>query len=285
MKKIFNLRSIAILMATYNGEKFLKEQIDSILSQTNNDWTLYIQDDGSDDRTLNIINEYNDERIVLVDVGLTKQGAGLNFMSLLNLVESDYYMFCDQDDVWLPFKIEVSLKRMQEEIQFQKEGCPIIVHTDRTHVDSELKIIRQSELNPRHVSEKQFDKKMELMKNLQILKIYTIVGGCTMFFNHAVKLASFPFINVRVHDSICVMSCISVGGVISTINQSTMLYRLHSTNTCGVSDKRLLPKFFHLRNTIKKNMKGFYVWKIYGGGSFFTFLYFRMKYFFILRTY
>ena len=109
MGKIINKRSIAILMATYNGEKYLKEQIDSIMNQTNHDWTLYIQDDGSKDKTLDIIKSYSDERIVWVDNGLTRQGCCMNFMSLLNKVESSYYMFCDQDDVWLPEKVQISI--------------------------------------------------------------------------------------------------------------------------------------------------------------------------------
>lgn len=115
MNKIANNRTVAILMATYNGERYLVEQIESILSQTETDWTLYIQDDGSKDNTLDIIRQYAEgDKIVFVDSGLTRQGACLNFMSLLNKVESRYYMFCDQDDVWLPEKIELSMERMRE---------------------------------------------------------------------------------------------------------------------------------------------------------------------------
>lgn len=102
-------------MATYNGELYIEEQINSILTQTYQDYTLYIQDDGSKDKTVEIIKSYSlaHENVVYVDNGLTKQGAGQNFMTLLNCVESDYYMFADQDDVWLPFKIELSLGQMK----------------------------------------------------------------------------------------------------------------------------------------------------------------------------
>lgn len=285
MSKIENNNPIAVLMATYNGERYIQEQIDSILYQTNQDWTLYIQDDGSTDNTLKIIKNYNDPRIILMETGLTKQGAAMNFMSLLNLVESDYYMFCDQDDVWFSGKIEKEFNRIKEIENTVEVGTPIIVHTDRVHVDACLNIKLKSEFNPRNICLGRLMEKLEKLKNPNILAIYTIVGGCTMLFNKAVKELAFPFINVRVHDSICTMAVANVGGIIDTILEPTMYYRLHSNNTCGVSDKRLLPKFFHLGSIIKKNMKGFYIWKIYGRGSFFKFLYYRMKCFFILRTY
>lgn len=162
MNKIINPKPIAILMATYNGEKYLQEQIDSILSQTYTDWTLYIQDDGSSDNTIGIINSYiqKEKKCVLIDRGLTRQGAGMNFMSLLNIVESQYYMFCDQDDIWLPNKIVISLNKIKEEENKHKD-TPIIVHTDRTHVDSQLNTICKSEFNPRGINEKRLALKLK----------------------------------------------------------------------------------------------------------------------------
>lgn len=273
-------------MATYNGEKYLSEQIESIISQTNHDWTLYVQDDGSTDKTMDVIKNYtNNNCIVNVDVGLSRQGAAMNFMSLLNLIESDYYMFCDQDDVWFGDKIEKEFIRMREIEKMVKTDLPIIVHTDRTHVDASLNIKLKSEFNPRNICIDKLSVKLEKLKNPNILAIYNIVGGCTMFFNKAVKNTVFPFINVRVHDSVCAMAAANAGGVIDTILESTMFYRLHSSNTCGVSDKRIMPKIVHLFDSIKRNMRGYYIWKIYGKNGFLFFLYYRVKYFFILRLY
>ena len=286
MNKIINKRKIAILMATYNGEKYICEQIDSILNQTNKDWTLYIQDDGSTDNTVEIVHSYKDERIILVDVGLTRQGAGMNFMSLLNMVESDYYMFCDQDDVWFDNKIEVEYNRMLKEEKNNSQATPIIVHTSRTHTDAQLNIKLENEFNPKCKPREIVEKKIESLKNPNILAIYTIVGGCTMLFNAAVKKLVFPYINVRVQDSICAMAVANHGGVISTIIEPTMYYRIHSTNTCGVSDNKLLPKIIHLFDTFKRNMRGYDIWKIYNyKGGYIKFLYYRIKYFLILRIY
>lgn len=286
MNKLENTTSIAILMATYNGEKYLREQIDSILFQTCTDWTLYIQDDGSCDHTLDIIRSFDDVRIVLVDNGLTRQGACMNFMSLLNVVESEYYMFCDQDDVWFKDKVEKELCRMkEEEMSVNNKRLPIIVHTDRIFVDAAMNVIMLSELNPHGISSDRLALKMKLMKAPNILAIYTIVGGCTMMMNHAVKEISIPFINVRMHDSVCAMAVANAGGVISTITESTMYYRIHPSQTCGIGKSGLLPKLFHLFDSYERNIKGFYIWKVYGKGSFLRFLYCRVKYFLILRLF
>ena len=107
---------IAILMATYNGERFLAEQIASILGQANHDWHLYIHDDGSKDNTVNILNDHamkHPDEITVLDY--PPQGGALsNFMSLLERVEADYYMFSDQDDVWMPEKVELTLQKIRE---------------------------------------------------------------------------------------------------------------------------------------------------------------------------
>jgi rhamnosyltransferase len=279
--KIINHHSIAILMATYNGAKYLEEQLQSLYSQTCKDWTLYIQDDGSSDDTVQIIKKHVNQRenVVHVDNGLTRQGAGMNFMSLLNVVESTYYMFCDQDDVWLPQKIQISLERMQEE----RRESPIIIHTDRTFVDSNLNIIQKSDFNPHNIPNEKLTIKLQKLKNPNILAITTIVGGCTMLFNRAVKDLVFPFINVRVHDSVCAMAVAGKRGKIITITESTMLYRLHGSNTCGVSGRKIIPKIVNFIDSYKNNMRLYYIWRIYGKGTFLKFLYYQIKYFLILR--
>lgn len=277
---------IAILMATYNGESFLREQIESIIRQTYTNWILYIQDDGSNDSTLEIIKEYEakDKRIKHFDIGLSRQGAGMNFLTMLNVIESKYYMFCDQDDVWFEDKIEKTLNRMIE-VECQNPTKPIIVHTSRTYTDANLNVKLQSEFNPRNKSEEKVAHKIELLKNPNILRIYTIVGGCTMMLNRTVKDFVFPYINVRVHDSVCAMAVANADGIISSIIEPTMYYRLHSKQTCGVKSNDILSKLLSPIKTISNNIRGYYIWKIYGGGNFLKFLFWRFRYFFILRYY
>ena len=123
---------IAILMATYNGEKYIETQLKSILCQTIRDWVLYIRDDGSTDRTLSVISKFikKDIRIKLVSDTVEHRGADNSFMWLLNKVNADYYMFCDQDDYWLPNKIENTISRMDSIEKERGESTPIIVHSD-----------------------------------------------------------------------------------------------------------------------------------------------------------
>ena len=107
---------IDILMATYNGEKFLRPQLDSILQQSNQDWQLVIRDDCSTDRTVEVIKEYQllrPEQIRLIQAEQPSGSAQNNFFQLLQYSSAEYTMFADQDDVWLPQKIQLTLDKMQ----------------------------------------------------------------------------------------------------------------------------------------------------------------------------
>lgn len=110
--------NIAILLSTYNGEKFIKKQIDSLIAQTFSNWKLYIRDDGSTDKTISIIEEIceSDNRIFLYKE--TNIGVKASFLSLLSRVEADYYFFCDQDDFWYDNKIEKTLEYASKKSAF-----------------------------------------------------------------------------------------------------------------------------------------------------------------------
>lgn len=138
---------IAILMSTYNGSLFIKEQIESILKQTNKEWLLYIRDDGSTDDTRMILQEYakkNPNKIHLLRDEFMNMGAGRSFMYLLKVVDADYYMFCDQDDVWMENKIERTYSYLRELEQKYGENTAIGVFTDLTVVDADLTVLMPS---------------------------------------------------------------------------------------------------------------------------------------------
>ena len=108
---------IAILLSTYNGEAYLEAQLLSIISQTNTNWKLFIRDDGSIDKTHEIIKKYTAKfpnLIILITDEYGNLRSARSFMQLLQISQASYYMFCDQDDVWLPFKIQNSLNKMTE---------------------------------------------------------------------------------------------------------------------------------------------------------------------------
>ena len=116
------MKKIAVLMSTYNGEKYIEQQIKSILAQENVDVTLYIRDDGSFDNTVYCIKKFQDKNINII-IGDNK-GPCNSFLELVNLVDDtyDYYAFSDQDDVWLPQKLKKSIDLI-EKINVSEKSC------------------------------------------------------------------------------------------------------------------------------------------------------------------
>ena len=173
-------KKVYILMATYNGEKYLKEQIDSILNQTYKNWRLIIHDDNSTDNTLNLIKEYVEkypEKIILIDDDISTGGAKENFAYLLNKIDDnfDYIMFSDQDDVWFENKIELTLNKMIEtERKYSKK--PILVHTDLKVVDENLNVIAESMIRYQKID-------INNQKYIKFLALENVVTGCTVMIN------------------------------------------------------------------------------------------------------
>ena len=117
---------VEIVMATYNGEKYIKGQLDSLLSQSYPDLLVDVCDDGSTDDTVSIVKEYEkkDSRVRLFE-NKTNQGYIRNFMSGIVRCDSPYIMLCDQDDIWNWDKVELTLekmKQMERENQENKKG-------------------------------------------------------------------------------------------------------------------------------------------------------------------
>ena len=132
-------------MATYNGATYLSEQIDSILHQSFTDWHLFIHDDGSSDCTKAILTRYVHEypkAITLLDYS-PQHGACSNFLSMVERIDAPYYMFCDQDDIWLPDKIAKTHKKMID-VETSAKNVPVIIHTDLAIVDKSLNTIADS---------------------------------------------------------------------------------------------------------------------------------------------
>lgn len=140
--------SILIMMATYNGEEFLREQLDSILCQTVSTWKLLIRDDNSSDQTRAIIKEYEekDSRIKLIKNTSQHHGAYYNFFGLLNDVRQnenpfDFYMFADQDDIWDVNKLECLISYYYEKVKTEE---PVLIYADMRIIDANGKMIANS---------------------------------------------------------------------------------------------------------------------------------------------
>ena len=226
---------IAILMSTYNGERYLREQMDSLLNQTYKDWKLYVRDDGSTDGTVSIVKEYEIDypnKIVLLGDELGNLGPGSSFMQLLSSVCSYYYMFCDQDDVWIKDKIERTYLYLRNLEQKYGENTAIGVFTDLTVVDANLTVLMPSLW-------KGDNRNPDFIQNFY--KQWTnrhASYGCTQMFNHAAKKLVLPYRQFEgtmgAHDN-WVEYILIKKGIYDYIDESTILYRQHGTNVVGAN--------------------------------------------------
>lgn len=224
---------IAILMATYNGEHFLQEQIESILDQSYTDWSLFIHDDGSSDGTNAIIDDYvahYPEKIFRVS-GVSCGCARDNFFFLMREVEADFYMFCDQDDVWMPEKVRKTYISMQD---IDCGSNPALVFTELSVVDENRTVIAESmsdyqNLNCRDLS-------------LNRLLIQNAVTGCTMMVNRALRdmMLKYNHIeNIKMHDWWAGIIAAAFGEILF-IDEPTIWYRQHADNSVGAQNDNSL---------------------------------------------
>jgi glycosyltransferase involved in cell wall biosynthesis len=213
---------VCILMTSYNGEKFIRQQLESIFSQSFENWHLIISDDGSTDKTKEIILEYQKiwgEKIQLRNG--PKKGFVENFLSLAcdkNLV-ADFYAFCDQDDVWLPQKLEVITRQMAN----SSSNTEPFLYCGRTiYVDEQLNPIGKSTL-------------FEQPPSFNNALVQSIAGGNTMVFNRASKLIieAVGVVPTPSHDWWLYMLISGVGGRVFYDPNPLVLYRQHENSIVG----------------------------------------------------
>ena len=216
---------IDILMTVYNGEQYVVPQIESILNQTDSNWKLFIQDDCSTDRTVELIEPYvrrYPERITLLRNEKNSGSAQKNFFSMLPLVEHSYCMFCDHDDVWKPRKVEMTVRRMMELEQANGQDTPLLVHTDLAVADENLKVLSDSMFRSQNLNRKG--------NRLNNLLVQNNVTGCTMMVNKAlVDMVGPAPKHAVMHDwwMALIAACF---GKIGFVRQATILYRQHRAN-------------------------------------------------------
>lgn len=275
-----NNNKIAILLASYNGESFLIEQLDSIIHQTYKDWTLYIHDDGSSDSTIQIIRDYQkrDNRIVLCTDEKKHLGPGLGFMSLLEDIDSELYMFCDQDDVWVDNKIEVSYNSYLSIINH--DNIPVVVHSDVSVVDKNLNIIAESywkaiNLNP------------DMINSFEYFCICVYTNGNTMLFNRKAKNLCFPLFDGPImHDRYVSAKVLKAKGIVHAIHKPLVLYRQHGTNVCGFEvgkSRSISERIKNFKSIVLDNYHTYQILKYYEFGSPIKYLWYKLLVEFHLR--
>lgn len=259
---------IEILLAVYNGERYLREQLDSLLRQSYTDWRLLAQDDGSTDGSMAILQEYAARCPGRVTVRRNPNPTGSaqgNFYSLLLQSTAPYVMTCDQDDVWLPEKIERTLAEMGRlEREFGGDR-PLLVHTDLQVVDEQgaplaPSLLALQNLDPRRCA-------------LPQLLVQNIVTGCTMMVNRPLlALLKRPPAQSLMHDWWLALLAAAFGAI-GFVEEPTLLYRQHGGNQVGAKSVRSLSYQLRLaldRRRIKTALQNTYrqaeeFGRLYGG--------------------
>ena len=227
-------KRIAILLATYNGEKYLSELLESIEHQSYSDFVCYIHDDGSTDGTGRIIDGYcqhvSDKASRFISLAGPPTGsAKANFMHMLSQVEADYYMFADQDDVWLPDKIEKSLHCLEE----NDAWC---VCTDLCVTDDKLHTIAPNMMS-------WIGRDLSRIHPHQLM-IDNVAAGCTMLFTRKLRDVAIQLQHVDkilMHDQ-WVAVIAAIYGKLTVLNESTILYRQHGDNEMGAKHESVVDK-------------------------------------------
>ena len=220
---------VEILLATYNGARYLREQLESLQNQTYNDWILIARDDGSTDGTLEILRNFsarNPGKLRLIEDTDRGLGAKGNFARLLEHATARYVAFCDQDDVWLPNKLELSMAKMLELENHYGSQTPLLLHTDLEVVDAELARVAESYWKYQHLWP-------QSPSHWKRLMVQNTVTGCTALANRSLYLLARPVaIEAIMHDWWLALVA-SLFGRIEAIDSATVRYRQHGQNDTG----------------------------------------------------
>lgn len=232
---------VAVLMSTYNGEVYLRDQIESVLQQSGVNVTIYVRDDGSKDATMQILKEYEEKgKLILLDIP-GNLGPGVSFMELLYTVPTHaYYAFADQDDIWKPEKLIVGIRMLEE----QSNGIPGLYCSNQILFVDEKETQMRFSAPPSHT--------------LISCICGNHISGCTMLFNYelyniaAAGKADASLIKIRLHDTWMITVALITGNVIYDHN-SYIDYRIHSNNTVGLRSGRFKRLVQKLKNDDARN--------------------------------
>lgn len=223
---------IDIILATYNGEKYIRQQLFSLLSQTYTNWRCIVHDDGSTDDTISIIKEIAnlDRRIVLKEDGVQLHNSGKNFLYTLSYSNADFICFCDQDDVWLDTKLE----KLISVIEKKDNLIPQVVFSnaylwksDKNEISGNATLAFPTDIE-------------------SLLFLNCGIQGASAIFNGKMKESMLvPLNNLVMHDwYLTIIGC--TFGEIHYLHENLMLYRQHGANVTGYADGSMKNKFCNL---------------------------------------
>ena len=219
-----------ILLAAWNGERYLPQQLDSILAQDESAWRLTVSDDGSTDGTPDILKEYArryPERIRVCHSGQRFGSAKGHFLYLMRQCTAPYALFSDQDDVWHPDKLRLTMQALRQAEEQSGADTPILVFTDLRLVDEALHPLADSLTRYQHRPVEDLDYRSLLMQN--------VVNGCTIGCNQALMTLAGQCREddaILMHDGWLAAVAARFGRIIY-VDKATMDYRQHSGNSVG----------------------------------------------------
>ena len=227
---------VAVLLSTYNGEKYLAIQLDSILSQTYQNFVVVARDDGSDDNTaailFNYANKHSDKIFLHMD-NSENFGACRSYAFLMEYVlrkkeelglSNAYIMFSDQDDIWKDSKIERQMEIMLE-TQSGDNDRPVLVHSDLEVIDFHEKMISKSFFDYQGLERNR--------NRLSHLALYNIVTGCTVLINEPLARLALPMPPETLMHDWWLTLCVAAFGRRRFIENTTVRYRQHEENVIG----------------------------------------------------
>ena len=229
---------VEILLASYNGGRFIGEQLDSILSQSYQNFRILVSDDGSTDETCRVLGQYkkeNPDQLELVTFSHPSGSPQGNFFRLLSQAKEDYVMLCDQDDVWIPEKIRLTLDRMEQMENQYGSQTPLLVHGDLCVVDRQMRVI--------HPSMRAYQKIRPEHKELRHYLVENNITGNTVMINRALLDL------VRTAPKVCCMHDWWLGlvagsfGQISYLDLPLTLYRQHGGNQLGAEESGIVEEY------------------------------------------
>lgn len=236
------MKKVAVVMSTYNGEKYIKEQLDSILNQTYKNIKIVIRDDGSKDNTVKIIKEYqeNNKNIELIEgenLGFIK-----SFFELLKIENADYYAYADQDDIWLENKIELAVNSLDK----LDNNKPNMTFGISDYYDENMNFIGKGERNRKY--------------SFRQALFECISQGMTMTINKVTRdyIVNNTPKECFFHDWWTYLICIGLGNVVYD-NVTTVKYRRMKTNATSEGQGIIKLLIWRVKNLIfsdgMKNIK------------------------------
>jgi len=218
----------AILLATFNGAKWLDEQLESIVNQSHPNWKLYISDDASTDGTPELLKRWRSRFPDKITLFFQPRNLGhqRNFEFLLSRPKEPYLFFCDQDDIWATDKLSRQLELLRDQENRQSSSQPLGVFSDLTLISEDGRLLHRSFWKYQKIGP-------EMVKSLSTMMICNVVTGCTMGINRAAANLCLGKTIDLTHDHWTALQILKSGGSLVWLDAPLVAYRQHESNSVG----------------------------------------------------